>query len=76
MTQRVPVKTLPEDMQQLVDSAAKGEMIIIVLEDDREVRLVPTKRKLFNRQAGWARGQIIIHDDFDDPIPGFEAYMP
>jgi antitoxin (DNA-binding transcriptional repressor) of toxin-antitoxin stability system len=75
MMQRVPVRSLPAEVQQLVDDAANGETVVIVLDDDREVQLVPGERKAFNRQVGWARGQIIIHDDFDDPVPGFEAYM-
>ena len=70
--QRVPVRSLPEEVQPLVDHAANGETVVIVLEDEREVQLIPTERRTLHRQVGWARGQIIIHDDFDDPIPGVE----
>lgn len=73
--QRVPVRELSEEMQSLVDAAAEGGEVIIVLDDEREVRLVPEPRKKFSRRAGTAKGVIIIHDDFDDPLPDFEEYM-
>jgi len=27
------------------------------------------------RKRGWVKGKIVIHDDFDDPIPGMEEYI-
>jgi len=74
--QRVPIKSLPEDIQELVDAAAEGDMVVIVLDDEREVQLVPVERKKFHRRAGWARGEIVMSDDFDAPLPDFEEYMP
>lgn len=74
--QRVPVRELSEEMQSLVDAAAEGDMVVIVLDDEREVQLVPVERKKFRRRAGWARGEIVMSDDFDAPLPDFEEYMP
>ncbi|HYO88428.1 MAG TPA: hypothetical protein VER79_07250 [Candidatus Limnocylindrales bacterium] len=73
--QRVSATTLPDDIQNLVDSAANGETIVIVLDDAREVQLVPLSRKKFHRRAGMANGMITLREDFDAPIPDFEEYM-
>jgi NADP-dependent 3-hydroxy acid dehydrogenase YdfG len=33
------------------------------------------KIRIKERTPGLAKGQIIVHDNFDDPIEGFEPYI-
>jgi hypothetical protein len=50
--QRVPIRSLPQEVQQLLVDAANSETVVIVLDDNREVQLVPSERMGFDRQVG------------------------
>ncbi|MBC7815072.1 MAG: DUF2281 domain-containing protein [Burkholderiales bacterium] len=74
--QRIALEDAAEQLSQLVDAAVKGETILIVAQDEREIQLVPlasaTKKP---RKAGSAAGLINMSDDFDAPLPDFNDYM-
>ena len=65
-------KKLPE----LIEEAANGEDVQISRGDGASFRIVPVAKSGKGRVIGSARGLIKISDDFDDPIEGFEPYMP
>lgn len=58
----------------LIDAAIGGEAVFIVGPDQRVVRLVPVRSLPPRRQFGSAHGLIMMAEDFDDPLPGFDEY--
>jgi len=46
-----------------------GEEIIIAKSGKPVARLVPIKKDVADRKPGSAKGQIVIADNFDDPLP-------
>lgn len=54
---------------RLVERAADGEEIIIAKAGTPVARLVPLAPAGAPRAPGAWRGQVVIHDDFDDPLP-------
>ncbi|MDP9383800.1 MAG: type II toxin-antitoxin system Phd/YefM family antitoxin [Actinomycetota bacterium] len=54
---------------RLVERAESGEEIVIARSGRPVARLVPLARQQ-TRSPGGAEGAIVIHDDFDDPLPG------
>jgi prevent-host-death family protein len=70
---KVELDQAKEQLANLVEQAAGGEEIIITKDRRPLARLVavlPEKR----RQFGSARGQIILSEDFDEPLEDFEDY--
>lgn len=65
-------KKLPE----LIEEAANGEDVRISRGDGASFRIVPVAKSGTHRVIGTLRGLIKMSDDFDDPIEGFEPYMP
>ena len=61
-------------LPELIDEAAGGEDVVISRGDGAAFRLVPIATPEPRPTFGSARGLITVHDDFDDPIPGFEPY--
>ena len=61
-------------LPELIDEAASGEDVVISRGDGASFRLVPVVEPEPRPVFGSARGLITVHDDFDDPIPGFEPY--
>ena len=59
------------NLSRLVDRAAAGEEIIIAKAGRPLARLVPIEKKeaLGPRPLGLLEGQVVIGDDFDDPLP-------
>ena len=61
--------------KKLLQEVAKGEEVIIISADGSVIQLVAlprTPQPVF----GSAKGQVVIEEGFDDPIEGFEEYMP
>ena len=61
-------------LSQMINKALEGEDVVITRNGEETVRLVPVLKKK-NSWIGMYSGQINIHDDFDDPLPGFEEYV-
>lgn len=71
--QQIKVEDASTQLSDLIDAVFAGEMVYIV-RDGQMIQLVPvTQRK--PRQAGRARGQVIMSDDFDAPDSDFDEYM-
>ena len=66
-------KNLPE----LIEAVLKGEEIAIAKDGQPVAKLVPVSpvKKRWPAKAGSAKGQVIISDDFDEPLEDFKEYM-
>jgi len=62
-------------LPDLIDAAVGGEEIIITVEDQPVVRLVPIPRARPRPQFGSAQGLITMSDDFDVPLEDFDEYV-
>jgi prevent-host-death family protein len=55
-------------LSRLAERASQGEEIVIARNGRPVARLVAMPERRPIRQ-GWAKGEIEIHDNFDDPLP-------
>ena len=60
-------------LSRLVERAAAGEEIVISKAGRPVARLGPIPRAVTPREPGRWRGQVLIHDDFDELPPGIAA---
>lgn len=56
-------------LSRLVERVAAGKEIVIARAGRPVARLVPIGDGKQKRVPGRWRGRIVIHDDFDDPLP-------
>ena len=56
-------------LSRLVERAAGGEEIVIARAGRPVARLVAYRESGGKRLPGRWKGRIVIHDDFDDPLP-------
>ena len=59
-------------LSRLVDQAMAGEEVVIARAGTALVRLTPVQPAKAPRRLGRDRGKIVIHDDFDEPMPDLE----
>ena len=70
------VEEAKQDLDQALEHAKNGGTVILIGEDDQAYQLVATiYTKPGPRKAGSAKGQIIITDEFYEPLPEFKPYM-
>jgi antitoxin (DNA-binding transcriptional repressor) of toxin-antitoxin stability system len=69
MTTTVEVEEAKVSLGKLLALALGGNDVIIAEDGQPVVRLVPIAPKKKKRIAGLNRGQIKMHDDFDEPLP-------
>lgn len=72
----VDLKEAETQLAKLMEEAARGEDVIITRQDGSAFRIVPMKTEAAMPKFGSAQGLIKISDDFDEPLEGFEEYMP
>jgi antitoxin (DNA-binding transcriptional repressor) of toxin-antitoxin stability system len=53
----------------------RGERVVIARDDRHAVQLIPVSPANRSRQAGSARGLIVMREDFDAPLDDFTEYM-
>lgn len=68
-------------LSKLVERAAAGEEIVIAKAGRPLARLMPLAKPKGERQLGLLAGQVVMGDDFDDPLPedimaAFRGEMP
>jgi len=56
-------------LSRLLREVAAGEDIVIAKDGTPLARLVPFQEEGRNREMGFARGRIVLSDDFDAPLP-------
>lgn len=71
----VTIKEAAAQLEQLFESALKGETVVIVGDDQQQVELVVKEKEIKKRQFGSGKGLIWMSDDFDDPLDDFAEYM-
>ncbi len=74
MTQ-ISAEQVVTDLDKILDPVAQGQEVIIVRSDGSVFKLVALPRTA--QACLWsARGFVHIGRDFDEPIEGFENYVP
>lgn len=71
---KVSVYEAKSKLSQMINRALEGEEVVITRNGEEVVKLYPIQKKKREWIGMW-KGQIKIHDDFDDPLPEFEDYM-
>ncbi len=71
MTQ-VNIHEAKTTLSKLLERVMNGEEIIIAKAGKPIARLSPIEKRLARRCPGSAAGQIVIHPDFDEPLPEFD----
>lgn len=69
MSETINLYAAKSQLSKLVERAAAGEEIIIAKAGRPLARLVPLSKQREPRRLGMLKGQIVIHDDFDAPLP-------
>ncbi len=70
---KVSVYEAKSKLSQMINAALDGDEVVITRNGKETVRLVPVPKK-DGDWIGIYDGQIIIHDDFDEPLEEFEEY--
>ena len=73
--QQIEIRELPPELASLLASIAEGEEIIITEADQPVAKLVRWTNSKRRRQAGSARGQIVMTPDFNEPLDDFQDYQ-
>ena len=69
-------KDASNQLDTLLEQAAKGEEVIIEREDGSRFHLVLVEQPAQNTpKFGSAKGQVKLSDDFDAPLDDFAEYM-
>ena len=70
---KVGIYEAKSKFSELVERAQKGEVIEITKNGKLAAKLTGASEK--RDWIGMYEGQIVIHDDFDDPLEELEEYM-
>ena len=69
MAVEVNVHEAKTHLSRLLDQALDGEEVIIMRAGRHLVRLMPVETAPFQRKLGTAKGEFVVPDDFDAPLP-------
>lgn len=72
---QIPVKQAINELEKLLSKVARGQELVIIGSDGSAFKLLALPR-IPQPIFGSARGLVHIGPDFDEPIEGFEEYMP
>jgi antitoxin (DNA-binding transcriptional repressor) of toxin-antitoxin stability system len=61
---------LPAD---LLEALEEGETLVLTMKDAPLAMIVPTGSPATSRPFGLAKGEFVVPDDFNDPLPELEA---
>ena len=75
MTTTVNIHEAKTHFSKLLARVASGERIIIAKAGRPVAELGPVTERPARRVLGQDRGLVIIHPEFDDPLPEFEEYV-
>ncbi len=62
-------------LSRLLERVQAGERITIARAGKPVAFLIPAEDRPPDRVRGLGKGKVVVHDDFDDPIPELEAYF-
>jgi len=74
MIYQIGQSDLPKKLNDLFDSALRGEPVFIQRDDKALIQLLPLKQVLHPRKAGSAKGMIEMADDLDATPDDFAEY--
>ena len=57
------------DLRDCVDRVLQGETVVITRGDQPVAEIRPVTRTKGRRPIGLAKGEFVVPDDFDDPLP-------
>jgi len=69
MSVEVNVHEAKTHLSRLLEQAMAGEEVIIMRSGRKLVRLTPVESAPFRRRLGTAKGDFVVPDDFDAPLP-------
>ena len=73
--QAISIERAKEDFYLVMDKVFKGENFIITKDGSPIAELKYISKEKKNRVPGSAKGEIIMGDDFDEPLEEFKDYM-
>jgi prevent-host-death family protein len=65
----VNVHAAKTHLSRLIEQACAGEEVLIARNNEPVVKLVPIQGQQPRRQRGSLEGQVIVTDEFFDPLP-------
>lgn len=72
---KIDLEKAKSQMESLIQAALGGEEVVITLDHEPVVRLVPIPKSNGRRKAGSAKGMISMSEDFEEPLEDFREYM-
>ena len=69
MPTEVNVHEAKTHLSRLLERAMEGEEVIIMRSGRPMVRLTPIKAAPCHRELGSAKGDFVVPDDFNEPLP-------
>ena len=70
----VNFSTAKAQSSRLLARVERGERIVITRAGTPVAELAPLTSRRRPRTPGMDGDKVVIHDDFDDPLPAFEEY--
>jgi prevent-host-death family protein len=70
---KVSVYEAKSKLSQMINKALEGEEVVITRNGEDTVKLVPATNGKKRSWIGSMEGQIVIHDNFDDPLDDDET---
>lgn len=67
--QAVNVHEAKTHLSRLLERAMEGEEVVIMRAGRQLVRLTPVEQAPIRRKLGTAKGDFVVPDDFDAPLP-------
>jgi antitoxin (DNA-binding transcriptional repressor) of toxin-antitoxin stability system len=68
----VSIQAAEANLLRLIALACAGEEVVIALDDEPVVKLVPIGTSSGRRQRGSLEGEVVVPDSFFDPLPADE----
>lgn len=69
MSVEVSVHEAKTHLSRLLERVLAGEEVVITRSGRRVARLAPVEPAPFQRRLGTAKGDFVVPDDFDAPLP-------
>jgi prevent-host-death family protein len=69
---KLNIKEAEINLSKLLERVVNGEEVIIAKDRKPIAILFPYKKTTKKRIPGLFKGQIVIHPDFDEPLPEFD----
>jgi len=69
MTKTVNIHYAKTHLSRLLEDVRRGEEVIIAKAGKPVAKVVALEPPPRRRVPGLGRGQIVVHDDFDEPLP-------